>query len=115
MWRLCALRKCLQLPLVFQRRTLLPAACLLRCLQLPELLSPRGHAFIVAVPENKPQGEVAQCFGMFRTFLNLRADSRCVSTSMQTLPVCCVLRPAEILSVLAQAGLQGKVSSFLGC
>ena len=28
--------------------------------QLPQLLSPSGHAFIVTVPENKPQGK-AQC------------------------------------------------------
>jgi hypothetical protein len=32
---------------------------LLLLLQLPELLSPTGHAFIVTVTENKPQGRVS--------------------------------------------------------
>jgi hypothetical protein len=42
--------------LVLQLRRLM-LLLLLLLLQLPELLSPSGHAFIVTVTENRPQGK----------------------------------------------------------
>jgi hypothetical protein len=93
--------------------------CLLLCvLQLPALLSPGGHAFVVTVPENRPQGDragagaVVPCCDTHATtsahVLSLRADA--VLAALQRSSACSRQRGCKVggaSAVRAYAGAGG--------